>query len=268
MLTWALSRTRDRRGNHYDIRYREANTAMLSEYYPVGIVYTGNLASGMVPHNAVDFIHEDQPDLLLCFVAVSRLTGNKRLTAVRTRTLTAAYGSGGTLVRDYRMAYTANALSGRSLVSRVSDCGGDGTCLPATQFTWTTRDPAANTLSAAGSGNWGGPAVVFQSPNGKAQQVRTQVTMGDFDGDGASDLAKGDGSGNWQICLSRGTRFDCQAWSGPATQTRDTLTGDWNGDGRTDLAIYPQDRRPGHLDRVPVHRQRIQLSGLGRPRRR
>ena len=244
VLTWALSRTRDRRGNYYDIKYGEANTATLGEYRPERIVYTGNLASGMAPYNAVDFLYEDRPDLLLGFVAGSRLTGSKRLTAVRTRTLTAADGSGGTLVRDYRIAYTTNPASGRSVIHRISDCGGDGTCLPATQFTWTTRDPAANTLSAPGSGNWGGPAVVFQSANAKEQQIRTQVTMGDFDADGASDLARSDGSGNWQVCLSRGNRFDCQAWAGPAILTRDTMTGDWNGDGRTDIAVYPKIEGP------------------------
>ncbi|MDY0743341.1 FG-GAP-like repeat-containing protein [Paucibacter sp. R3-3] len=255
VLTWALSRVMDRRGNYYDVRYTKINTNRQGEFYLDRILYTGhidqsgNAAGNRSPYNAVQFVYEDRPDLQLGFVAGSRITGSKRLTAVRTRTLTDADGAGGNLVSDYRIAYTIDPANGRSLVTSISDCDGLGNCLSPTSFAWSVRDTSANTLNAAGSGNWGGPQVTFttnQVDGEKSQQVRNQVIAGDFNGDGRTDLMRGDGSGNWQVCLSQGSGFSCQNWSGPAVLTRDALTGDFNGDGKTDLAVYPKVDGPGN----------------------
>jgi hypothetical protein len=250
VLAWALSRVKDQRGNYYDIQYVKTNDNRLGEYYPDRIRYTGNLSGSMVPYNTVSFVYEDRPDPWLGFVAGSRMTKSKRLTSIRTNVMTASDGSGGTLAREFRIAYLQNTRNGRSLVDHISDCNGTGACLPATSFTWTSRDLAANTFNASGSGNWGGPQALLTTNyavNGDtSQQVKTQVTMGDFNGDGRADLARSDGSGAWTVCLSTGTNFSCQNWAGPAVITRDALTGDFNGDGLTDVAVYPKVDGPGN----------------------
>ena len=244
VLRWALSRSQDRRGNYFALHYVENNAA--GEFYPDRIRYTGNDASGLVPYNAVNFIYATRPDPWQGYVAGTLLSRTQRLVAIQTRIETAADGSGGTLARDYRIAYKTNPVNGRSLVDTVSDCDGAGNCLPATRFDWTVRDSAANTFSAAGSGDWGGPVPSLQNLNqgnvqlgSKLQQVQTQVLMGDFDGDGAMDLVRSDGAGVWNVCLSRRTRFQCQSWAGPANGTRPVIQGDFNGDGRTDVAYPP-----------------------------
>ncbi|NKI95498.1 choice-of-anchor D domain-containing protein [Rhizobacter sp. SG703] len=256
VLRWALSRSQDRRGNYFTLHYVENNAA--GEFYPDRIRYTGNDASGLVPYNAVNFIYATRPDPWQGYVAGTLLSRTQRLVAIQTRIETAADGSGGTLARDYRIAYKTNPVNGRSLVDTISDCDGAGNCLPATRFDWTVRDSAANTFSAAGSGDWGGPVPSLQNITQanvqlgtKTQQTQTQVLMGDFDGDGAMDLLRSEGNGIWRMCLSRRTRFDCQAWAGPAVGVNPisgslpVMQGDFNGDGRTDLAIVPDTNRPG-----------------------
>lgn len=251
VLTWALSRVMDRRGNYYDVRYSESNTATLGETYPERVLYTGHIDQGggggnQAPYNAVRFIYEDRPDLQLAFVAGSRLTNSKRLTAVRTYVGTDADGNGGTLARDFRIGYVVNATNGRSLVDRISDCDGAGNCLPATTFTWTVASGISG-VSADGSGIWGGPQVAFTSlarDGDSTDQVKSQVIMGDFNGDGRIDLMRGDGA-NWLVCLSTGSGFDCSNWSSSSLLTRDLVSGDFNGDGKTDVAVYPKVDGPG-----------------------
>ncbi|WP_168562021.1 choice-of-anchor D domain-containing protein [Rhizobacter sp. SG703] len=243
-LRWALSRSQDRRGSYSTISY--AKNSALGEMVPTRIRYTGNDSTGLLPYNAVNFVYETRPDPWQGYVAGNLLSRTQRLTAIQTRVDTAADGSGGTLVRDYRVAYKTNPINGRSLVDAISDCDSAGNCLPATRFAWTVRDPAAETFAAAGSGNWGGPVPqlqelmpVNQKLGSKTQQVQTQVLMGDFDGDGAVDLARSDGNGNWRVCLSRRTTFTCQSWAGPANGDRGVAQGDFNGDGRMDIAWIP-----------------------------
>ncbi|NKI93728.1 choice-of-anchor D domain-containing protein [Rhizobacter sp. SG703] len=257
-LRWALSRSQDRRGSYFAISY--AKNSALGEMVPTRIRYTGNDSTGLLPYNAVNFVYETRPDPWQGYVAGNLLSRTLRLTAIQTRIDTAADGSGGTLVRDYRVAYKTNPINGRSLVDAISDCDGAGNCLPSTRFAWTVRDPAAETFAAPGSGNWGGPVPqlqelmpVNQQFGSKTQQVQTQVMMGDFDGDGAADLARSDGNGTWRVCLSRRTSFDCQAWAGPAVGVSSisgslpVMQGDFNGDGRTDLAVLPDTNRPGWI---------------------
>lgn len=230
--TWALSRVEDRRGNYFSISYSE-NTST-GEYVPVQIRYTGNANSGLVPYNAVRLVYEARPDAWQTYLAGSPVAHTQRLVALRTYTNTAADGSGGSLVRDYRMAYRSNPTNGRSLMDSLSDCDNAGACLPATRFTWTERTAGANNFSAPGSGAWGGPVAVFASTAHK--NVWNNIAAVDMNGDGRTDLIKSLENGTWQVCLSTGSGFNCQAWAGPNKKLEDVGMGDFNGDGRTDLA--------------------------------
>lgn len=66
--------------------------------------------------------------------------------------------------------------------------------------------------------------------------------LGDFDGNGMTDLAAYAGSGSWTICLSLGATgplgFQCTVWAGHAGGPSNNIKGDFNGDGRTDIAGY------------------------------
>lgn len=240
LLIWALSRVEDRRGNYYDIDY-DQNEAT-GELYPVRIRYTGNLRTAQPTYNAVRFIYETRPDPWSGYVMGSVMQRNRRLVAIRTVKNTDGNGEGGSVVRDYRVAYAASPNSGRSLVSSVTDCDGAGACLPATNFSWTIRDPAANTANAPGSGVWGGPSINIESTSKQpipSEQIKAKTVAGDFNGDGATDLLYADGGNNWKVCLAAKTTFNCQTWTAVAGRSEEAVTGDFNGDGLTDIALLP-----------------------------
>jgi RHS repeat-associated protein len=239
ILRWSLARVQDRKGNYWAVSY-DKNTAE-GEHYPKQISYTGNstIATPLAPYAAVRFIYDaTRVDPEVDYVAGAKLSTLRRLSKVQTFINIAADGSGGTLVRDFRIGYQQSSESNRSLVQSVQDCDGAGTCLPATTFGWQQQAASERHFNAPGSGVWGGPVPIYSSFNGWVKKnVWNAIAMVDLNGDGKTDLLKTFENGTWQACLSTGSGFDCQLWAGPALKMSDVVTGDFNGDGRTDL-IY------------------------------
>ena len=79
------------------------------------------------------------------------------------------------------------------------------------------------------------------------------ATILDFNGDGLADMAYRYFAGQWLVCLSTGDgafqrRSDdpaspdynqrCRVWNGLDAEFEDTIFGDFNGDGRSDMATY------------------------------
>jgi RHS repeat-associated protein len=111
-----------------------------------------------------------------------------------------------------------------------------------------------NCSSRSGAGIGGAVSAV----SGEIVKVSTY----DFNGDGLADLAvKVPGQNAWRVCLSTGdgefyrgadangnaiTTGDCPIWSGngngPSGEVDKTIAGDFNGDGRTDLARWVSGR--------------------------
>ncbi len=60
--------------------------------------------------------------------------------------------------------------------------------------------------------------------------------VGDFNGDGLTDMAGHAGSGQWNVSLSNGSGFDNYWWQGQWSSF--PIVGDFNGDGMTDMAGY------------------------------
>ncbi|MCC7243499.1 MAG: VCBS repeat-containing protein, partial [Acidobacteria bacterium] len=74
-----------------------------------------------------------------------------------------------------------------------------------------------------------------------------KITFGDFNGDGRTDLlAWIPATASWQVCLSNGSEFVCSTWPGPAISAsnpdlnQQIVTGDFNGDGKTDVLYMPE----------------------------
>jgi FG-GAP-like repeat len=99
-----------------------------------------------------------------------------------------------------------------------------------------TTVTATLTVNPTGTVNWsGGP--------GPAIPLTNQCFVGDFNGDGKSDLAcYTGGSGIWNVALSTGTGWNSQYWNnGPSPAipiSAECFVGDFNGDGKSDIACY------------------------------
>ncbi len=98
----------------------------------------------------------------------------------------------------------------------------------------------------------------FATQEGGYWDAQVWVT-GDFDGDGKTDFAKYWNDGGQMTCdvhLSRGDHFEMQRWAtkqGGYNANQHWVSGDFDGDGRTDLAKYWND---GGQWTVDVHLSR------------
>ena len=139
----------------------------------------------------------------------------------------------------------------------VPDQSVQDSCLPG-DFTGDPKtDLACYSPPNYGSGNWlialpagfGWNSEVWTGGPIYLPPITSQCFKGNFNGDGKADVAcnTGLGSGNWDVLLSAGSGWQPQVWNGgprigsaqaftPATQV--CFTGDFNGDGLTDLTCY------------------------------
>lgn len=255
-VMWNINRVRDRRSNYFTVEYQQE--ASRGELYPVRMRYTGNASStgGFAPYHVVKFVYDaaDRLDPLEGYVVGVPVASRKRLNKIQVVMDTAADGSGGLDVREYRLGYRLNPVNGRSLVETIQDCARlakDANslyqCMPATTFQYSERTEADNSFNGPGSGVWGGPDLGLTSEErtqtGKLQEaiakVQQNAVFADFNGDGMTDVAAAVTEGAWTVCLSTGSSFSCSStWNGLGT-SRTALTGDFNGDGAADLLIPP-----------------------------
>ncbi len=227
---WALNRITDSNGNYIDFSYIEDNAN--GEFRIDRIDFTGNTAAGLSPYNAVEFLYETRPDPAIGYQAGAISKSRHRLTNVM------VYYNSTLEFRDYGFTYETGA-SGRSRLASVKECAAY-ICFPATTFDWSD-DGAEGFTDLAGN-----------IASGFAE--RAPVASGDFDGDGMTDLywmrvdqngrstgyhfdtvwlSKGNGNFS-KIGLGSGSGITGSAYSGH----RVGATGDFNGDGLTDLYLF------------------------------
>jgi RHS repeat-associated protein len=127
---------------------------------------------------------------------------------------------------------------------KTGDLNGDGK----TDFWCQTGDHTGSSHVALSTGNgwnspfWTGPTTVDASKN---------CLVGDLNGDGKTDYwcQTGEQSPSWHVAISTGNGWNAPFWSGPAPGSpRDTcLTGDLNGDGKTDFWCQTADQSSAWL---------------------
>lgn len=209
---WAVNRITDAAGNTMTIAYgKDAANALL---VPARIDYAGL---------SVRFGYEPRPD-----DAPAYLAGRMSRTTIRLTEIATFVGEAVHL--RYRLSYLPHAeedapsrLARIALLHAASD-----TELPATELVWS--GPPRGFLGAMWTGHGGGTG---------------NNIVGDFDGDGRSDLAGHAGGGQWHVVLSGGHDFrNAGLWGGPVAGVAESITGDFNGDGRTDIAA-PMSDLPG-----------------------
>jgi len=145
---------------------------------------------------------------------------------------------------------TAVTLNGRALVLNAS----------LTMVNTVINVPAATTrigvfsngqwyLDASGNGTWDGTPADLQDWHGFAGAI---PVTGDWNGDGKTEIGIYDPATNlWYLDYNGngvwdGTPTDVQYWHGFAGAI--PVTGDWNGDGKTEIGIYDPATHLWYLD--------------------
>ena len=146
---WRLSTRSDRMGNY--ISYTYANNATTGESKPLAIRWGGNATAGKPHYAGVDFVFQARPDERTAYIAGSHVDERLRLQNIITSTDLDA--GAGTVVNKYTLTYETNVVSSvtvdgslssrRSLLGSVQVCDAGNTCLPATKFEYGKPNPSA-----------------------------------------------------------------------------------------------------------------------------
>jgi len=221
--SWAVNKVTDTKGNYFTVTY--TNDTTNGQAYPIEIGYTGNAAAGTAPYNSVQFVYATRPDVISAYQAGSIVRTVQRLTDVKTY-------AGTTFVGDYQLSYQQSAATKNSEIDSIVLCAGTGPCLAATVPAWLTTGIA---------GTFSGQQQAMGFGGGFGPGCCTGIT-GDFNGDGKTDFLMV-GSSTMYAYLSNGDgTFTSQEQPmgfaggfGPGCCT--AITGDFNGDGKTDFLM-------------------------------
>jgi hypothetical protein len=213
---WAVNMVTDTKGNYFNVTY--TNDTTNGQAYPIEIDYTGNAAAGLSPYNKVQFIYATRPDITPTYVAGSLSRTTVRLTDVKTY-------AGASLVADYKLSYQQSAATQNSQVLSINECAGDGSCLVATNLTWTNASISSFTTN---------------NPTGFPSY---RAWVADFNGDGKADIFWcntiywGGCVGTSQVWISNGDgTFTKTTLNNPdSSNGYNIILGDFNGDGKTDI---------------------------------
>jgi YD repeat-containing protein len=222
---WGLSRVEDLFKDAYEVKYFEDPRGQF--FYPTQITYTKG--PRLTTYRTVEFNYEDRSDPEEGCYAKSFEQMPMRLKSI-------AVKSAGALLREYRLDYQYGSSTGRSELSAIQEYGDDGeTALPAQTFGWQQGDLAfLLQRTATQQGFW-------------LDRTGSAFLEGDFDGDGKTDIAYARFDNQYisidmQLATENSSRrwsYRSGSWRGPSAAT--FLTGDFDGDGKTDVAYVFND---------------------------
>jgi RHS repeat-associated protein len=230
VIAWHVNKVSDRNGNYYSVTYSQDTT--LGELILARIDYTGNQSAGLAPYNSIRVAVDAFPgsaDSSVNYVSGRRYMGNKQIGRLDIY-------SGDEKVYDYTFNDEYSQILRNNRLNEVLQCDPNGVCLPPTKFTWGSDDPAGNTFNSIY--NFSSPATTY--PGGST----APVLNGDWNCDGKTDVARVAGSAV-HIFLSTGMGLVQQpdlnifGFHQPGYEDKSihpVFTGDFNGDGCTDIA--------------------------------
>ncbi|MBL4776010.1 MAG: hypothetical protein JKY87_08180, partial [Mariprofundus sp.] len=225
---WALKKVSDQNGNYYETSYYPNDTQSFGHPRPSRIDYTGNTGANAAPFAWVEFLYGARGDIEEKFQGGSSSKMPWRVSGIQTNTTTG-------LVMDYRLVYEEGTATGRSRILSVTSCDSNGVCMPSDSFTWEDADPGFSVMN--GIAGWG-------PGSGYSNAGAYPLITGDWNGDGLTDIGRVSGGGVL-FKTSTGSGFTSYnglsgAWSPSQgfsdANTYPLITGDWNGDGLTDIA--------------------------------
>jgi Salmonella virulence plasmid 65kDa B protein/FG-GAP-like repeat/Insecticide toxin TcdB middle/N-terminal region len=223
---WALNKISDKKGNYLTVTYAEDNAN--GDFRPTRIDYdySGTPATS---NASVQFIPDPlgRTDVVPNFIAGSIVKTLTRLGYVRTYV-------GANLVKEYRLAYDNNGPVGSSRIVSIAECDSSGTCYAPTSFSWERSGDG----TIENSGQW----ITTATWGGLTSNYSFNWT-GDFNGDGKTDIAAASGTslylylGNDNGSFTVANTTTVPGWSGVTASGYSYIwTGDFNGDGKTDIA--------------------------------
>jgi RHS repeat-associated protein len=227
VFRWCLDKVIDTDANYLTASYTKDS----GQIYIAEIDFAGYQTN--LPTNTIKFHFAPRQDVPPSFLTNFEVRTKFRLDKIEVL-------AAGNIVRSYELGYDGastaagqSTSTGRSLLSTVTlKSANGGESIPASSLTYSS--------SSTGSG-WQAP--VWGGGPGPGIPVGGQCLTGDFNGDGKTDMACYTGAGgNWHMALSTGSGWQAPVWGGgpgPGIPVgNQCLTGDFNGDGKTDMACY------------------------------
>lgn len=218
VAAWAQSSATDIAGNVVSYSYTEDNAN--GDWRLSSVSYAGR---------SVHFVYEARSDIYRAYTAGALSSTMQRLKQIETRI-------GSTVIQRTSLDYDSTSNIYGSRLTSVQLCDKDNKCVAPTTFGWGSVGPDAYTNSYATSHGGG----------------KNNNITADFNGDGRADMMGFTGSnGAWHTCLSTGTAsaqsFACSHWYGSALGVNSVVTGDYNGDGKADMAAYTGTSNKWHV---------------------
>ncbi|HEY1406967.1 MAG TPA: FG-GAP-like repeat-containing protein, partial [Spirochaetota bacterium] len=233
---WNFSRSYDLNGNFMSAVYDTSEYATNHILYVKEIQYTGNMNTGLSARQFVRFTYKDRDDAYISKSAgfIMRMTRMLDAIVVGWNDPDKLIGTERELWR-YTMEYQESAESERPLLTSVDSSK------------YTTKpefiyQKAVHTLAWQMIPNqW--------ATDGEIDPKTTKYFEGDFNGDGISDMVIfNPATGDWKAAegtLTGGYLFKTygnkfKGYDGPSRIQffKGNVTGDYNGDGRSDIAFY------------------------------
>lgn len=223
VMFWKLNRIIDIRGNYIDYEYEEIGDLGLI----LSIKYTGNIVTGEPTFNSIDFVYIERDDETTFFTYGSSIEQNKLLSKIETR-------FNGQIENTYQLNYTYGMLGEAEglypKLTSVQPIYKDGSRLNETQF------------------EWGEQTESFEITNMQNIMQEDDFVMGDFNGDGKSDIIWYRRDINfrvdWQVFYADNDGSTFVAGELFTNDLRILLyfqIGDYNGDGLDDIGLVYND---------------------------